>query len=661
MRPSSSSTSSEEVFTLAQHWIVECERDHPSCRRPSDTFYPTRLLEIIPPSDIFDFRSPVRLVSKDPSEQIENQPEFEGTYATLSHCWGGMAFCKLELGTLTRFQHAIPFDDLPLSFQHAVIFARRLKIRWIWIDALCIIQDSESDWLRESATMKDIYAHSYCNISATAAHDSTEGLFRDRDPDRNWAPTVAVRVKGIADIGTNTITCTILDLSFWETSVEQAPVNKRSWVLQERLLAPRVLHWCRDQIAFECRHVDRAECRPAGVPHLLMMHGQLVEGARFKRIEWTAGSELQKLQLVGKNPSAPQERLSSMVLGTKPRWHYYEIWKRVVETYTKMELTDPKDRLIALSGIAKMIKERMQTEGIEDEYIAGLWQRGLTSQLLWYVNEADGHEPQPFDNNRPKSRDGSELLYRAPTFSWASVETSRGITFAEITKVGLRISLEVVRLKYLTDDNFGILTGGYIVLKGNLRRILLIDNLADPKFEARQQRAILTNQTFSASTASAPAPQGCIFRIFRILLVWLVGTILALWPSSTRKGKVQSDTRNINRWSWSLMKDGKPLARNYSVVYLDSPASQPSVFGPDAKVFVVPALLTEENLVCLMVQATDGDYGIRYKRVGLTMIFAGEKEVQDILTPPTRKETSEGRYYWGPDGREPGRSIICII
>lgn len=680
-RPCSSDTSSPEVFALAKSWIEECEKEHSSCQTSSKPFYPTRLVELCSASGECEPDGPVRLVSQKAAEQLAKQSAFEGRYVTLSHRWGKSSFIKLEKDNLARFQHAIHFSDLPLTFQHAVSFARKLGVRWIWIDALCIIQDSENDWLLESATMYEVYAHSYCNISATAAHDSSEGLFRTRDPNHDWTQTVTVRVKDIVDVNEGRFNCTVLDLSFWESSVEQAPVNVRSWVLQERLLAPRVLHWCRDQIAFECRHMDRAECRPEGVPHLLMMRGELVEGARLKKIEQDAGKDLRKLRLRREYSSPNQRRLAQMVEEIAPRWHYYEIWKRIVETYTKMELTNLEDRLIALSGVARMMKERMGSEGIRDEYIAGLWQRGLASQLLWHVNEADLHEPQPRDNNRPKTHDGS-TLFRAPTFSWASVETPRGVTFAEITKVGLKISIEVVRLRYLTDDEFGILIDGYIVLRGILRRILLVDNFAEKTTAAPLATASANkpdshgSQPARSTMAKHHDPPNGKGRSsdwtaisFWILLIYGIfatyfRNIMADTPrpSLSEDLAVPKDVEKSNRWSWSFLKEGKPEGRTYSVVYLDSPASEPTVFGMSGEVFVIPALQTSQSLICLMVQVTGGDYGIRYKRVGLTIISAvHEQEVKDILTPPTKNDIHKGRYYWGPEGRKSGESVICII
>jgi hypothetical protein len=68
--------------------------------------------------------------------------------------------------------------------------------------------------------------------------------------------------------------CTILDASFWFNRVDNAPVNKRGWVLQERLMAPRVLHFCHDQIAWECCGFDAAEGQPEGMPNFQLTSGE---------------------------------------------------------------------------------------------------------------------------------------------------------------------------------------------------------------------------------------------------------------------------------------------------------------------------------------------------------------------------------------------------
>jgi Heterokaryon incompatibility protein (HET) len=462
--PISPSTLHRDVFELAKDWIKECAQSHQKCRPASETaWHPTRLLDLESVLDPNNSIAVVRLVSQKDCERRNSQPEFEGEYVTLSHCWGKGEFIKLTRETLSDFQSAMPLKQLPLTFQHAVQFACELKVRWLWIDALCILQGDDEDWFFESAQMDKVYTYSYCNISATASTDSSGGLFHSRNISRKWFESVTLRITGLDKDPRDTVRCTISDLSFWATCVENAPANRRAWVFQERLLAPRVVHWCKDQIAFECRESDRAECRPEGLPHFQLKGGELIDEARLKGMDKEIGKRLREIRL------ASWRRASSSGKDVNSKLLFYEIWKRMVEVYTKMELTHERDRLIALSGIARMMTSTMKAEGIDDKYLAGMWHNYMASQLLWYVNEAEGDARQPFENNRTKK-------YRAPTFSWASVETRRGITFAETTDQGVLVHVQVVRLSYQTEDDvFGLVTDGYLVLKGVLRKIVLTD------------------------------------------------------------------------------------------------------------------------------------------------------------------------------------------
>jgi hypothetical protein len=93
-------------------------------------------------------------------------------------------FWKLQTSNYNELKGGISISNLPRTIQHAIELTRALNIRFILIDALCIIQDSvgQQDWLRESTTMADVYGHSHINIAATSSADAEGGLFRERDP-----------------------------------------------------------------------------------------------------------------------------------------------------------------------------------------------------------------------------------------------------------------------------------------------------------------------------------------------------------------------------------------------------------------------------------------------------------------------------------------------
>jgi hypothetical protein len=160
---------------------------------------------------------------------------------------------------------AILVTDMPKTFQEAVQVSRRLGVRYLWIDSLCIIQDKgDLDWYREASLMNKVYLHSYCNISATDAEDNTKGLFLSRRPQNLGPWNVKVNLTGIEpDIGL--VDCMMTDAFLWWRNIRDSPLNQRGWVLQERPLSPRILHFCRNEMFWECREHAACESLPGGL------------------------------------------------------------------------------------------------------------------------------------------------------------------------------------------------------------------------------------------------------------------------------------------------------------------------------------------------------------------------------------------------------------
>ncbi|KAF2627775.1 hypothetical protein BU25DRAFT_302552, partial [Macroventuria anomochaeta] len=146
----------------ARKWLAECCENHTSCCDAGDA--PTRVL----PNRILDLGT-----HENADEDIcllEPTALYTGRYICLSHCWGSSG-CALKTTTRNADEHKlrIQFSDLPKTFQHAVNFTRWLGVRYLWIDALCIIQDDQDDWCRESPTMASVYADSCLTLSAASA------------------------------------------------------------------------------------------------------------------------------------------------------------------------------------------------------------------------------------------------------------------------------------------------------------------------------------------------------------------------------------------------------------------------------------------------------------------------------------------------------------
>ncbi|KAM5349700.1 hypothetical protein ACJ41O_006205 [Fusarium nematophilum] len=146
-------------------------------------------------------------------------------------------------------QKRIPFRALSKNFQDAVVATRALGFRYLWIDSLCIIQDSKEDWDIESARMELVYRNAACTLSASKSADGNGGLFMPRDYRINrpfWLP-ISPGVDGgqiePSEKGT-----------FWQpTGIRPTgPLYPRAWVFQEQVLSGRTVAFCSNRVFWDC-------------------------------------------------------------------------------------------------------------------------------------------------------------------------------------------------------------------------------------------------------------------------------------------------------------------------------------------------------------------------------------------------------------------------
>jgi Heterokaryon incompatibility protein (HET) len=177
-----------------------------------------------------------------------------GQWVTLSHCWGGKTPLKTTTKTLPTFELGIKLHQLPLSFQDAVTITRRLGYRYLWIYSLCIIQDSQADWASESGRMAYVYSNSVLTIAATAASDSSKGIFRSANSGRkSHLFKFSDSCKG-SQLG-----CIWIRKGATAPNSEEPHLDKRGWMFQEELLAPRYLRYDSSKLYWSCRTSDLDE------------------------------------------------------------------------------------------------------------------------------------------------------------------------------------------------------------------------------------------------------------------------------------------------------------------------------------------------------------------------------------------------------------------
>ncbi|KAL7934928.1 heterokaryon incompatibility domain-containing protein [Trichoderma chlorosporum] len=409
------------VGSFALSALKTCIKDHPLCRQnsveqeSSEKWYPTRLIDV---GAIASDRSHVRLI-----ETEHTAPQ--GPYVTLSHCWGNAAaIFKLEKANKASLLNELP--PLAKTFEEAIKTTKELGARYIWIDCICIVQDDKSDWEKEAGLMADVYRNTMCNISATASSDSAEGLFYNREelftgislsyPEKNKQLLLIREELEVAG------------------DIEFAAITKRGWVLQERLLSPRIVHFTNRQLAWECNELIASESFPDGLPPF-----------------WT-------YYYVPKRIKANHQEVFSTE-------ELMEAWEDILERYTHAKLTFRSDLLPALSGIAKYLQDLSGAT-----YLTGIWktQDKCVVNLAWQC--ASNLFSRPSD-------------YRAPSWSWAS--TDNPVTFKPFKSTSdshgdgwfgsAETKAEVidVQITLATSDPTGPASFGFLIIEGPLNQIVV--------------------------------------------------------------------------------------------------------------------------------------------------------------------------------------------
>ncbi|UPK91306.1 hypothetical protein LCI18_002241 [Fusarium solani-melongenae] len=343
-----------------REWIKGCEKDHKNCVLPHQIWYPTRLLDLGTPG------ATMKLI-------IAKETSPTGPYMTLSHRWGKHVYEQLTSQSEGRFKRSIDVSTLPRVFQDAINMTRKLNVRYLWIDSLCIKQDKEcGDWKVEALQMGNVYAHSYLNLSASYATEGNDPpLFAPGSLDNTYPCQLEVECDGPLKKDY------VIDGDLWVDEALGAPLMGRGWVFQERFLAPRVLHFGKRQLAWECNGLDALEMFPHGLPRGLGMFSK------------------EEVHLAVTSPTSSTTRAD-----------FCQVWHDLVSKYSACSLTFPSDKLVAFAGVVKRIEACRK-----DKYIAGAFQGTFLVDLAWFLTECrDGLTPV------------SETATRAPSWSWLSLD-----------------------------------------------------------------------------------------------------------------------------------------------------------------------------------------------------------------------------------------------
>jgi Heterokaryon incompatibility protein (HET) len=486
----SGNTASPSSFSWVVETLDRCVTSHKQCNHIVHTKLPTRVL------DLGDSDAPLLVKLLEPKG-------IEARYICLSHCWGTTQTIKTTEGNISTHKQGIVFKSFPKTFQDAISFTRKLGVRYLWIDSLCIIQDSKQDWTKESANMASIYQNSFLTLAATKSSNGDGGCYSTNSSltsdfpviTGEQSPGVYIREK----------------LHHWNTLADgdllsTFPLLTRGWTYQERLLAPRVLHFCEKELVWECLEDSFCECssfklatqpkvehfaalqeiRANQPSEVLPAQGQ---GRKLKFWQKLSGKLRQSESNVAPRKSA-EDLAATMDFASQPdireEFRLYSLaeaerarqatqaarsvalmkakWHEIVRDYSHLNLTVESDRLPAIAGLA-----REAASSRVGPYLAGLWDDSLRVDLLWRV-----------DHFIPQCSEARPAPYRAPSWSWASV--NGGISYLRDEFVGGHSYLDIIKAECTPihgADCFGEISHGYLAFRGYLLRASLIYTFLD--------------------------------------------------------------------------------------------------------------------------------------------------------------------------------------
>ncbi|KAK2595327.1 hypothetical protein QQS21_006927 [Conoideocrella luteorostrata] len=362
---------SEQSLGFIRSSLSSCLQTHLFCRQAqAQGKVPTRLIDV----GIRGERE-VRLVE---TRNIDPAPD----YIALSYCWGDSTTVKTTRANIDAMKAGIELANSPQTFVDAFRLTRELNIRFLWIDAFCIIQDDLDDWDRESASMSSIYANAYLTIAVASSVSVAVGFLSrygsnssDIHVDEYERRVFSKRVCEDTDddINSRILKARVIPQSgiHWKWQDDyldrhpREPWARRGWTLQEQLLSTRLLYVSSTEMQWTCRETEVCECRST-----------LNRGRQF-----------------GGTPLALMDSSADV----------FRFWKKVIENYSLRSLTQHGDKLPAISGIADVVQRKTGSS-----YVAGLWADNIDLDLLW-------RRTSPLE-------EGALGNATMPSFSWASVD-----------------------------------------------------------------------------------------------------------------------------------------------------------------------------------------------------------------------------------------------
>ncbi|EAA33453.2 HET-domain-containing protein [Neurospora crassa] len=508
----------------AKEWLERCINTHSNCPKPGG-LVPTRLLSLSTSTEAPEPRLHLQLAS----ESAKSVP-----YAALSYCWGRNQKLKLEMSSLDRFRTTgIGMEELHRTIADAVMAVLSLGLRHMWVDALCIIQDSDEDKAREIGNMGAIYAAATVTLAVSGAASVDDGFLCKRSLGNLglWSfeiPTQTARTslqipvtdagagkreKGKfsqeANVEPKTTTALLLHKSpnggqiRWIVQ-NASPLYTRAWTYQERLLSARILDVGVIQTRWWCPETPssgpkaRQDHNVDGWKHLT----EVLDNVAGSQKCWEVHNQRSSASTHCNTPARSEGPRQITGLDTTEHVEIMKTWSDTVEQYTGRNISFQEDRLPALSMIAQCVQARTGYQ-----YAAGLWMEDMLVALLWSRYESKSRRNARKDSDSASDR----VVYCGPTWSWASVHDKVSCFPYEATVRCTYCKVLDLHIEPKPGGNaFGGLSSAALVLSGLMKPAFWRQDLSSSA-SSTVAMPVSSDPPASSEAASVEPPKGALY------------------------------------------------------------------------------------------------------------------------------------------------------
>ncbi|KAE8444464.1 hypothetical protein EG329_000555 [Mollisiaceae sp. DMI_Dod_QoI] len=454
---------SRHCYTMARYWLKTCLETHTKQCPLENWQLPSRVVD-------------VGLLG-DAKIRIHVSKGEVGHWFTLSHCWGGVRGPVTTTDNLSMRCSGFFISELPRTFRDAVAITRKLGYRYLWIDSLCILQDSEDDWLRESGKMAEVYSRAILTITAEAARDSNHGIFKSSTHiqgrvDYRQPTRTSNYVKLPVHSSAHDISTTIYARrgTGYIDSARASVLQQRAWAFQEAALSRRKLRYTPHGILWSCDTV----------PH--GCHEQHPHRVHNLRSNDYMDHRINSIFKIPNQVLPPQCTQAASPVG----WNALRWWYHQINNYAGRRLSYANDRFPALSGLAKEFAHRTGYH-----YRAGIWAQDSRRGLLWTSHG----NPVRWDH--------------APSWSWAAVKSMPNTSIGRVSRVyecchgdwdyleGREVKVIDISVANVEENQFGQIVSAKLHLRGLCRSF---------KSVSQKYFFLLARDDSTQTTVYCPAP-----------------------------------------------------------------------------------------------------------------------------------------------------------